>query len=60
MKNTKKKSDMDWGTLIAVIVIMLILELLGSYCNRHAEDFRKRDWERFERRMQEVHYMTKW
>jgi len=60
MKKTNTKSDVNWFTIVAVIVIMLIIELLGNYCNTHAEEHRQKDWERFEKRMKEVHYMNKW
>ncbi|MDD6338139.1 MAG: hypothetical protein PUC15_07130 [Lentisphaeria bacterium] len=60
-KRAKTNADeMNWPALILTIIILVIIELLGNYCNKHHEEHRQKEWERFERRMQEVHYMTKW
>ena len=54
MKKTNK-SDMNWGTLIALIIIISLIEIIGNYCNNHAEEHRQKEWEKFQQRMQEVH-----
>jgi Na+-transporting methylmalonyl-CoA/oxaloacetate decarboxylase gamma subunit len=33
---------------VAVIILILVIEILGSYCNRHAEEHREKEWKRFE------------
>jgi hypothetical protein len=54
------KSNMNWGVLIVLIMLITIIEIIGCYCSNHAEDHRQKEWDKFEKRMQEVHYMTKW
>ena len=60
MKKTNKTTDINCYTLIGIIVIIVLIELIGNYCNTHAEERRQKDWDKFEKRMQEVHHMTKW
>lgn len=59
-KKTNKKDKLNWITIIVLLIIIALIEIISNYCNNHYEEHKKESWDKFERRMQEVHYMTKW
>lgn len=62
-KRPSKKADNEkitWITLALILTIIIIVELVGNYCENHSEEHRQKEWEKFEHRMEEVHHMTKW
>ena len=61
MKKIKKTSnDVTVPTVIAMIIIVLLIEWIGNYCNEHAEEFRQEEWERFEQKNAELLYSVNW
>lgn len=58
MKKTDKYEHEGY-ILLCIIVLILLIETIGNYCNTHAEEIRQKDWQRFEDKVQQIHYM-KW
>ena len=61
-KTNKSPFDLDanfWYYCIGMIVVYTIIEMAGCYCNEHEEEHRKEERERFEERVQRIHYI-KW
>ena len=54
------KNEMEWTTIIVLVVIFAIIQILGDYCNKHAEEHRQKSWERFEARNAEIMHMVNW
>ena len=54
------KNEIEWTTIIVLVVIFAIIQILGDYCNRHAEERRQKSWERFEARNAEIMHMVNW
>ena len=42
------------GTMIAMIIIMVLIEIIGCYCNIHKEEFRQKDWKQYEEQYNNV------
>ena len=48
-KNTKDDTNgIGEPTIIAMIIIWIIIEILGTYCNIHKEEFREKERKEFE------------
>jgi hypothetical protein len=43
-----EKTNNVSGTMIAVIILIVLMEVIGCYCNIHKEEFRKKDWQQYE------------
>ena len=57
---TNRNDEMNWLAFILLLIIFIVFEVLGDYCNRHAEEHRQKSWERFEERNAEMMHMVDW
>ena len=59
-KNTSPNDELSWIVWILIIIFVIVIEVLGDYCNRHAEEHRKESWERFEKENARMMHMVNW
>lgn len=44
----KSKNSTSWILFLAVIILIIVIEILGCYCNEHREEIREKNWKKFE------------